>query len=404
MTSVRLKFNGSAESKKGGRLYFQVIHDRVVKQLGTGYCIHEEEWDEWKGEIVVPLGISDKRRKELDYIRDEIRWQQKRLDGIICTLSDSGKEYTANDIVNLFQFENNAQQPTVFRFLRHQITQLRQIGKVGTAATYQQTLNSIMKFRQNRELSFDDITSEFMLAYEAWLHSLHLCRNTTSFYMRILRTVYNKAIEQQLTVDRQPFKHVYTGIDKTSKRAIFLADIRRIKNINLSYNPTIDFARDIFLLSFYLRGMSPIDLAFLRKSDLSNGHLTYCRHKTGQQINIQWEKHMQQIIDKYPDTGTQYMLPFILREDGTEMQQYRAMARKINRKLKKLSLLLRISTPLTMYVARHSWASIAYTENVPVSVISRAMGHDSEATTQIYLASIQISRINQANHNILKKL
>jgi len=404
MTSVRLKFNGAAESNKGGRLYFQVIHDRVVRQLSTGYSIYEEEWDEWEGEIIVPSGISDKRRKELDHIREEIHWQQKRLDSIICTLGNCEEEYTANDIVSLFQIENNAQQPTVFSFFRNQITQLRLIGKVGTAATYQQTLNSIMRFLQNRELSFDDITSEFMLAYEAWLHSSRLCRNTTSFYMRILRTVYNKAIEQQLTVDRQPFKHVYTGIDKTAKRAIFLADIRRIKNANLSYSPTLEFARDIFLLSFYLRGMSPIDLAFLRKSDLNNGHLTYCRRKTGQQINIQWEKHMQQIIDKYPDTGTQYMLPFIRHEDGTEMQQYRVMARKINRKLKKLSSLLRISTPLTLYVARHSWASIAYAENVPVSVISGAMGHDSEATTQIYLASIQISRIDQANHNILRKL
>lgn len=69
-----------------------------------------------------------------------------------------------------------------------------------------------------------------------------------------------------------------------------------------------------------------------------------------------------------------------------------------------LSSLLRISTPLTLYVARHSWASIAYAENVLVSVISGAMGHDSEATTQIYLASIQASQIDKANHNILRKL
>lgn len=404
MTSVKLKFKVSAESNKTGRLYFQVIHDRVVRQLSTGLFIYEEEWDEWEGGIVVPSGISDQRRKELDYIREEIAWQQKRIGDIIRTLNGSGKEYTSNDIVRSFHVGNNPQQPAVFSFLRHQITRLQQIGKMGTSATYQQALNSLMRFRQNREISFDDITSEFMLAYEAWLHSLHLCRNTTSFYMRILRTVYNKAVEQQLTIDRQPFKHVYTGIDKTAKRALFLADIRRIKNINLSYDPVLDFARDMFLLSFYLRGMSPIDLAFLRKSDLSNGHLTYCRRKTGQQMSVRWEKHMQQIVDKYPDTGTQYLLPLIQREDGTEMRQYRVVAHKMNRRLKKLSALLRIATPLTLYVARHSWASIAHAENVPVSIISGAMGHDSEATTQIYLASIQTSRIDQANHNILKKL
>lgn len=294
---------------------------------------------------------------------------------------------------------------TVFTFFRNQITLLRQIGKEGTAATYQQTLNSIMSFRHGLDMTFDDITPEFALAYEVWLRSRHLCRNTTSFYMRILRTVYNKAAEQRLAVvGRQPFRHVYTGIDKTGKRAISLANVRRIKNIDLSSDPSVDFARDFFLLSFYLRGMSPIDLAFLRKSDLCNGHLTYCRRKTGQQMSVNWEKHMQQIVDKYPANGTQYLLPLIQREDGTEMRQYRTVARKINRKLKKLSAMLRFSVPLTLYVARHSWASIALAENVPVSIISSAMGHDSEATTQIYLSSIQASRIDQANHNILRKL
>lgn len=404
MISVRLKFRASTEPNKRGRLYFQVIHDRVVRQLSTGCCIFEGEWDEWEGKIVIPSGISDKRRNELVNIREEICWQQKRLDKIISTLSNSGKTYTANDIVNSFQIENDEQQVTVFSFFRQQIALLRRIGKTGTAATYQQTLNSIMGFRQDHDMFFDDITPGFTLAYEAWLRSQQLCRNTTSFYMRILRTIYNKAVEQQLTTDRRPFKHVYTGIDKTAKRAISLADIRRIKNIDLSYDPTLDFARDFFLLSFYLRGMSPIDLAFLRKTDLANGNITYCRHKTGQQMCVLLEKHMQQIIDKYPDAGTQYLLPVIQKEDGTEMQQYRVMARKINRKLKKLSELLHITPSLTLYVARHSWASIAYADNVPISVICGAMGHDSETTTQIYLASIQNSQIDQANHNILRKL
>lgn len=295
-------------------------------------------------------------------------------------------------------------QSTVFNFFRYQITLLRQIGKTGTAATYQQTLNSIMRFRQHNEISFDDITQEMTLAYESWLRSQQLCRNTTSFYMRILRTVYNKAVEQQLTTDRQPFRHVYTGIDKTAKRAISLADIQRIKNTNLSSCPTLNFARNLFMLSFYLRGMSPVDLAFLRKSDLSNGYLTYCRRKTGQQMCVHWEKYMQQIIDQYPDTVTQYLLPLIQREDGTEMQQYRVMTRKINRNLKKLAKKLHISTPLTLYVARHSWASIAYADNVPIRIISGAMGHGSEATTQIYLASIQTSQIDKANYNILRKV
>lgn len=404
MTSIRLKFKASSEQGKCGRLYFQIIHNRVVRQMATGYNIHENEWDEWDGEIIVPSDISDKRKHELTNIRETIYWQHKRLDNAVNKLNDSRKEYTADDIINSLQVEIDTQPTSVFRFFNDQITLLRQFGKTGTAATYHQTLNSIMRFRQNKDFSFDDITSEFTFAYEAWLRSQQLCRNTTSFYMRILRAVYNKATGQQPNIDRHPFKHVYTGIDKTAKRAITLSDIRRIKRIDLSNDTSLDFARDFFLLSFYLRGMSPIDLAFLHKTDLCNGYITYCRHKTGQQMNVHWENYMQQIVDKYPNTDTQYLLPIIQREDGTEMQQYRVMIRKINRHLKKLSAQMHFSIPLTLYVARHSWASIAYADNVPISIISSAMGHDSESTTQIYLASIQTSRIDQANRNIFRKL
>ena len=128
--------------------------------------------------------------------------------------------------------------------------------------------------------------------YEAWLHGKGITKNSSSFYMRILRAVYNRAVEKELTSNRNPFKHVYTGVDKTVKRAIPLKAIKKIKNLDLSLHPALDFARDMFLFSFYTRGMSFIDMAYLKKKDLQNGILSYRRHKTGQQqITAQ---HLQQ--------------------------------------------------------------------------------------------------------------
>ncbi len=106
--------------------------------------------------------------------------------------------------------------------------------------------------------------------------------------MRILRAVYNLAAEKGLTENRNPFRHVYTGIDKTAKRAISLKDIRRIKNLDLSMRPNWDFARDMFMLSFYTRDMSLIDMAYLKKRDLQNGILAYRRRKTGQTLHLKW--------------------------------------------------------------------------------------------------------------------
>ena len=95
--------------------------------------------------------------------------------------------------------------------------------------------------------------------YEAYLKEKGLVKNSTSYYMRIWRSVYNLAVEQGYTTDKKPFKHVYTGIDKTVKRAVPFKIIKMIKELDLSFEPQLELARDIFLFSFYTRGMSFID-------------------------------------------------------------------------------------------------------------------------------------------------
>lgn len=144
--------------------------------------------------------------------------------------------------------------------------------------------------------------------------------------------------------------------------------------------------------------------AYLKKKDLHNGILTYRRKKTGQQLSIKWEQCMQEIIEKYPPNPTEYLLPIITSTGEDERLQYRNSLTLVNRKLKILSVFVRSPHPLSMYVARHSWASIAKSKNIPLSIISEGMGHDSETTTQIYLASLDTTIIDRANYLILNDL
>lgn len=188
------------------------------------------------------------------------------------------------------------------------------------------------------------------------------------------------------------------------KRALPLSIVKKIKVLNLSMTPALDFARDMFLISFYLRGMSFIDMAFLKKSDLKNGYVTYRRRKTGQQLVIEWTKEMQIVLDKYPDNETDYLLPIIKTLGTNERYTYRNVGYNINHNLKKIAQMVGISIPLTLYVARHSWASAAKAKGIPLSVISEGMGHDSETTTQIYLANLDTSVVDRANAVILKSL
>lgn len=189
------------------------------------------------------------------------------------------------------------------------------------------------------------------------------------------------------------------------KRAISLKDIRRIKELDLTGKPHWELARDMFLFSFYTRGMSFIDMAYLKKSDLKNGILSYRRHKTGQQLHIRWESCMEETVAKYAaGCSDDYLLPILKLPSKKLRSQYKSTLFRINKYLKEIAKLCGIAAPLTMYVSRHSWASIAKSKNIPISVISEGMGHDSEETTRIYLASLDGSVIDKANSLILKDL
>ena len=278
------------------------------------------------------------------------------------------------------------------------------MGKIRTSETYTAALRSFNGFINGKDVLFDQLNADLLAEYEAYLKGRGNTPNTISFYMRILKAVYNRAVERELTVQRYPFKHVYTGVDKTVKRAVPLKVIRRIRDLDLTLSPVLDYARDLFMFSFYTRGMAFVDMAYLKKKDLQNGVLVYRRQKTGQQLFIKWEKPMQEIVGKYDTSATPYLLPIIRDMDTDARKQYKNAAHLVNDKLKKIGRQLGLAIPLTSYVARHAWASIAKSKNIPISTISEAMGHDSENTTRIYLASLDTSVVDKANSLILKSL
>ena len=399
MASIKVKFRPSTNENKEGTIYYQIIQNRVIRQLKTDYQLFMYEWNEAENSIVL---TNNSRQNYLQSIGERINWDIKRLKIIINKWENKRQRYTADDIISTFQKQANEQ--SLFNFMQGVIAQLQQMGKQRTSETYRCTLRSFMQYREDKDVSLEDIDSDLMLMYEAYLRGRRLTKNSTSFYMRILRAVYNRAVEKDLTTNRNPFKHVYTGIDKTIKRAIPLKAIKQIKNLDLSLQPSLDFARDMFLFSFYTRGMSFIDMAYLKKKDLSNGILSYRRRKTGQQLFIKWEKCMQEIVEKYDNSLSEYLLPIIRPMNGDARTQYQNAMYLVNRKLKDIGKMIGVQIPLTMYVARHSWASVAKNKNVPISVISEGMGHDSEMTTQIYLASLDTAVVDKANSMILNSL
>ena len=403
MASVKVKFRPSATDGREGSIYYQVIHNRVVRQIRTDYRIFESEWNGTTSTISFPCLASMDRKNYLQFVTSRIEWDIKRLNVIIALSDKKSESYTADDIV--IKFNEQATEQSLFCFMQGVIGQLKRLNRVRTSETYAATLSSFMKFRDGQDILLCEIDGDTMMLYEAWLKAKGICPNTISFYMRILRAVYNRAVEKELVEQKHPFKHVYTGIDKTVKRAVPLKAIKRIKELDLTLKPHLDYARDMFLFSFYTRGMSFIDMAYLKKSDLKNGVLTYRRKKTNQQLSIRWEKCMAEIVAKYEGRSTtQYLLPIITNPLTDERIQYRNAIYRVNTALKVVAKMAGLSIPLSMYCARHGWASVAKSKNIPLSVISEGMGHDSEETTRIYLASLDSNVIDKANSLILKDL
>lgn len=286
-------------------------------------------------------------------------------------------------------------------FMQMNIVSLKQSGRLRTSETYKSALNSFMKFMRGKDIPLNRMDAALMAEYEAYLREHGACMNTVSFYMRILRAVYNRAVDEGMTKQRFPFKHVYTGVEKTVKRAIPFEIIKQLKAMDLSDCRSMEFARDMFMFSFYTRGMSFVDMAFLKKKDLANGVLTYRRRKTGQLLSVRWEKCMQDILEKYYENLSSYLLPIIPYVWKDERLQYKNALCLVNKYLKEIGKRLGLTHPLTMYVARHSWASAARDKHIPLSVISEGMGHDSEKTTLIYLSALDTTVIDNANRIVL---
>lgn len=400
MASIKVKFRPSSIVEKEGTIFYQIIHEKKVRQLTTDYKVFFDEWSEQRSSLICTAG--SERLAFIISIKERIRWDIERLTKIIHKLDTTEVSYTTDDIVS--EFERYCQKYTLFNYLESMVVSFIKKNKTRTAETYRSTLNSIKRFLNNNDIMLDAVNADIMESYEAYLKSRGNTPNTTSFYMRILRSAYNRAVEDNAISNRNPFRHVYTGVDKTIKRALPIPLIRKIKALDLSLQPQMDFARDMFLMSFYLRGMSFVDMAFLRKSDLKNGSVIYRRRKTGQQLIIGWTKEMQLIIDKYPESDNEYLIPIIRNPSINERNTYRNVGYNINHNLKKIAEMIGVSIPLTLYVARHSWASAAKAKGIPLSVISEGMGHDSETTTKIYLASLDTSIIDKANSIIIKSI
>lgn len=401
MVEVKLHFKIEKNFGKSGILFYRVAVGRKHYYVDSSFRVSASEWDESRQMIVLPDNDFS-RKNYLSLIIEDIRKCVNKLLINLEGLSSSDAENYLRQFTGDC-LEGGKKDRRIFNFFHRKILYLEQLGRFRSSETFQSTLRSFQDFRSGLDLYFPFLDRDMVECYEAYMKRKGLSRNTTSFYIRILRSLYKDAVEEGLTRDCFPFRTVYTGIDRTKKRAVTIDEIRQIKTLDLTLWPFLDFSRDMFLFSFFTRGMSFVDMAYLRKKDLKSGYITYRRKKSGQLLVIAWTSQMQEIVNKY-SSSTPYLLPIISRLDGTERTQYKKELIKMNRHLKIIGKLVGLKISLSTYVSRHSWASIAHSKNVPIGIISEGLGHSNEITTQIYLDSIDHSVVDNVNQMIIDEL
>ena len=405
MASVKFFLRERNGGLQPGLLYVRVIHERKTSTIKTGISVFDHEWDAERQTVVGD-------RHEIAGAR--LRAVAKRVESIIAVLEKSDGGYSAADVAE--RYRDAEAVAGIVTYGLELSRENRRCGNMSASDRLKYTMNRFQAFLASddaagdrsamgvADIHFDEIDSRLVRRYEAYLRGEGMCPNSTSYYIRNLRSVYNMAVDSGLARPRNLFRQVFTGIAKTAKRAIPIDAIRRMKRLRLRPDSNESLARDMFLFSFYTRGMSVVDMAFLRKSDLRNGVLTYRRRKTSQLLSIKWEPAMQRIVDRCSIKESKYLLPLIRVADKDARKQYISASHTLNRSLKRIGLKVGLKEPLTMYVARHAWASIARESDVPVSVISQGMGHDSETTTLIYLANLDRGRLDDANRSIIGRI
>lgn len=389
-------------TKKDGTqsIKLRLTIDRKTIEWSIGYSISPRYWSE-KNQAVKPNcpQVGNTTRFN-NFLQKE---KSKAIEKII-SLNDSNelKTLSLKDIKN--RILNKRDSTYLLEFCNEVMDEMIQAGKVGNARVYKTMRNSVNTFLKEKDIPFRQLTFKWLKKYEAWYLGRGNTVNGLSVNLRTLRALLNRAIKQGVaSKESYPFENYSIKHEKTKKRAIKKEDIEKLKNFEPTTARQIR-AKDYFFMSFYLMGASFIDLAFLKVSDIRDGRVEYRRRKTGQLHSIKITEPLEKILKNYLEgkKGDEFILN-VIKSNDVKKQYVQASdeLRRYNRSLKKMGKACGIESNLTSYVARHSFASIANNKNVPLTVISQALGHDNPKTTEVYLLAFNNDTMDDYNEMII---
>ena len=239
-----------------------------------------------------------------------------------------------------------------------------------------------------RTKAFEDITKDWLGGFDTFLQSTSPSVNGRSIHFRNIRAVFRDAMANEITMS-YPFRVFKIKSEPTIKRSLTIGELHRLFSFHGNERQTM--AVDMFKLSLFLIGINVADLCNLSEIE-KDGYLRYKRQKTQKLYCIKVEPEALAIIEKY--SGRNHLLNILDRY--ANVHTFTATLGKVLQSIEGFE-------NLTSYWARHTWATIASELDIPVDVISHALGHSFSTgakVTQVYINFNQ-QKIDDANRKVI---
>lgn len=401
---VSHKFTLKATPNAQGEYFINLvlIKDRINTSLSIKKKCKHEDWS-FETERL------KKSHKEYKQINTLIEKYSYRINNIIHEFELDETPFTIQDIVVKFKKDSGKQQTLSYTtFHESLIEEIKNAGKLSTSNIEKDTLKSIQRFFNRTEITFKDLSVDAIYKYQSFLNSNNNSQSTIGIRIRTLRAVFNKAIDREIIpATTYPFNKFKVSKIKESGKKEYLSEeeLVLLKNAELLKKNDI-FARDMFLLSFYGRGINFIDLIKLKKTDLYKETITYKRSKTEVIVNFKindfWKDKLAQYISP---TDSLYLFNIIQNNQSSEIylnnKKEKYLKTYINTPLKRIITDLGIKKKITYYCARHSFATILKFNNISIDIIKEALGHKDIKSTMSYLNTLPSNTLDKMIDDII---
>lgn len=393
------------------------------KYISTGLSLHPKFWNAQKNEV--RKSYPEPHRSIL--LTELEKWKKKYQEAAT-TLALSDEVYDVADVASkAIEERKSTRRVNLLFYMDGLITDMKAARQLGNAQVYKDNRNQLARFIEAeygiQDVAFDRVTVSFCQRWETTLRAAEVTDVSLSQRFRTLRAVLNRAISEGVAkpesypfarnrAERHKFSISKFKLD-TTKRAISRDEVRRIEALELD-SPRLQLAKDVFLFSFYCGGINFVDLSGLRWRNFTTDaegkqRLSYVRQKTGGKFSLRLLPPIVAMLERYRPsrftTPDSYVFPVLdehLHKTPAQIKnRQNRIIGQVNQDLKDLGKLVGINTPLTTYVARHSFATNLKRSGVATAVISEAMGHKSEGVTAVYLDSFATEIVDSAFENLL---